>query len=375
MTYLTLDYDDRLGERFLQADAIALSDDAIAWSATHSQAANPSDAWSIYLHLLAWIGVREWLQRRSPRLALPAWDPATLPSYPPTLEIGEAIAQLVAIACLEDGTVELPRRWVETTSASLYVLVEVLDEIDQVQVRGFLPRTALVQAIQTACLEPNVHDIYSLPVDWFDLDPDRLLLQTDFGTLGAIAPAAAPLAATTDLAAARARPAINAAQWFRDQLDQVAQDLAWILLPSFSYSPALRSLRSPIEQLDGILSDLTRHRDVTIPTTARSAAYDFRVDDASLRLYVVLWDLPSASDDSDWNLLVILSPQPDSLMPLGTCLQIHDDQSLLTETTLQDASSTFLYAQVAGVQQEQFLISVRSPSGIHLSLPPIAFMP
>ncbi|TVQ16068.1 MAG: DUF1822 family protein [Leptolyngbya sp. DLM2.Bin15] len=371
MTYLTLDYDDRLGERFLQPDAIALSDEAIAWSATHSQTVNPADPWSTYLHLLAWIGVREWLQMRSPRLALPAWDPATLPPHPPTLQIGDAIAHLVAIACLEDGTVEIPRQMVATQDASdssVCILVEVLDELEQIQVRGFLPQITLMRAIQTANLDLDADDTYSVPVDWFDLDPDRLLLQTDVGTLGAIAAAAPDLTALS-------RPAINAALWFRDQLDQVAQDLAWMLLPSFSYSPALRSLRSPLEQLDGILSDLTRHRDVTIPTTARSAAHDFCVDEAFLRLYVIIWELPSASDESDWNLLAILSPQPDSLMPLGTCLQIRDDQSLLTETILDQASSTFLYAQVAGVHHEQFLITVRSPNGIHLSLPPIAFMP
>ena len=137
----------------------------------------------------------------------------------------------------------------------------------------------------------------------------------------------------------------------------------------------MRSLRSPVEQLDGILSDLTRYRSVTIPTTARSAAYDFRVEGAALRLYVVTWELPSAGSAPDWNLLAILSPQPDALMPLGICLQIRDAQTLLTETTLDNASGTFLYAQVIGEPSERFLISVRSPNDISVTLPPFAFLP
>lgn len=386
MTNPSLDYDDILGERFLQPDAIDLDDDAIAWAATTSQSADTSDPWALYLQLLAGVGVRQWLQERSrgwDSALVGWWDGAIAhplphsPTHPHLIQIGTALTHILPTPCLEDGSVEVTPQMLETDNLDFHLLVEVLEELGQVQVRGFVRHPELVRAIQSAAV-PLDDGSYTLPIAWFDLEPDRFLVQVESWD-------AAPAAETSgvedrdrlpqDLAAALARPAINAAAWLRDQLDQVAQELSWMLLPSFSYSPALRSLRSPVAQLDGILADLTRYRAVTIPTAARSAAYDFRVEDAALRLYLVTWELPNADGTSDWNLLAILSPQPDTLMPLGTRLQIRDPQTLLTETTLTDASSTFLYAQVIGDPSERFLISVRSPNGISLNLPPIEFLP
>lgn len=377
MTNPSLDYDEILGERFLQPDAIDLDDDAITWAATTSQSADTPDPWALYLQLLAGVGVRQWLQGRSRGWdgALIGWWDGVSPS-PNLLQIGNALTNVLPTPCVEDGSVEIAPQVLEPTNLDVHLLVEVLEELAQVQVRGFVQHPELVRAIQAAAL-PLEDGSYTLPIAWFDLEPDRFLLQVESWEV-------APVAETSGvgsrdrtpqaLAEALARPAINAAAWLRDQLDQVAQELAWVLLPSFSYSPALRSLRSPVEQLDGILADLTRYRSVTIPTAARSAAYDFRVEDAALRLYLVTWELPNADGTSDWNLLAILSPQPDTLMPLGTSLQIRDPQTLLTETTLTDSSGTFLYAQVIGEPSEQFLISVRSPNGISLNLPPVEFL-
>ncbi|MEO1146843.1 MAG: DUF1822 family protein [Cyanobacteria bacterium J06638_22] len=374
MTNPSLDYDEILGERFLQPDAIDLDEASITWAAATSQTANTEDPWALYLQLLAGVGVQQWLQERSPRLChLPIENPIRSS----LIQIGDTLTHLLPTPCLEDGSVEIPDRILETADLDVHLLVEVLEELAQVQVRGFLRHPELMQAIQTVALQPE-DGSYTVPIDWFDLEPDRFLVQVEAWEPASVSE---PLVLENldrnpqRVAEALAGPAINAAVWFRDQLDQVAQELSWMLLPSFSYSAAMRSLRSPVEQLDGILSDLTRYRSVTIPTTARSAAYDFRVEDAALRLYVVTWELPSAGAAPDWNLLAILSPQSDALMPLGTRLQIRDAQTLLTETTLDDASGTFLYAQVIGEPNERFLISVRSPNGISVTLPPFVFLP
>lgn len=390
MTNPAIDNDDLLGERFLQPDAIDLDDDAITWAATTSLAADPPDPWTLYLQLLAGVGVRQWLQERlrgwnaalvgwwDSAIAPPSPHPRTHePTSPYLIQIGTTLTYILPTPCLEDDNVQVPPQILETDHLDFYLLVEVLEELAQVQVRGFVRHPELVQAVQTAALQPE-DGIYSIPIAWFDREPDRFLLQVEAWETDPIAATPAALSrdrTSQDLAAALSRPALNAAVWFRDQLDQVAQELSWMLLPAFSYSPALRSLRSPVEQLDGILADLTRYRSVAIPTTARSAAYDFRVEDAALRLYLVTWELPNADGTSDWNLLVILSPQPDTLMPLGTSLQIRDPQTILTETTLTDTSSTFLYAQVIGEPDERFLISVRSPNDISLNLPPVEFLP
>jgi hypothetical protein len=362
MPYRTLDNSDPLGEQFLHPDGIVLDDETLAWAARQSQTVDPTQAWATYLTLLASIGVRQWLQQRSPRLAASAHDPL---ADPLTLPLGAAIARLVVISCLEDGSVELPNDALDPTQPLVYLVVDVLEELNQVQVRGFLPQTTLLHRRANAGATGSS---ISIPIDWFDLDLDRLLLHSEFGTLPTAI--AAPHAPTS-----LQNAVINGAHWLQDQLDDIAAALGWLLLPSFSYSPALRALRSPIDHLDGILGDLTRHQAITIPATARAATHDISIDATLLRLYVVLWELPTAGNDGDWNLLVILSAPPDTLMPLGTSLQIRDDQTLLVDTALQDSSGTFLYAQLAGIQQEQFWIRVISPTGLQLALPPITFQP
>ncbi|MGK7887859.1 MAG: DUF1822 family protein [Leptolyngbyaceae cyanobacterium] len=372
--------DEALGERFLPADAIALDPDGIRWAAAQSQSTDSDinlwlpDPWSRYIHLLARLGLRKWLRFRIPHLSEQV-DVAVLSMQP--LPIGAVTVAIAATDCLEDGIVDVPQSVLTREfPPQLHLLIEVLEEIDQVQMRGFLPHDALVQAIQSAALQPTTEATYPVPVTWFDLNPDRFLVMVECSNQ---LPGRSLLFSVDldfnpqQIAEAIARPALNAATWLGNQLDQVAQEAAWTLLPAFSYSPALRSLRSPVAQLDGIVSDLTRYQSVTIPAAARSVAFDFQVDGADLCLYLTTWELPTAGDRSDWMLLAILSPQANTLLPLGLTLQLRDAQELLSETTLHDSSNTFLYAQVAGAQDERFVISVRSPNGVCVAVPPITF--
>jgi len=441
MTNPSIEFDRAaLGERFLRPSAISLPSDAIAWAAALSQTATTADAdaWPLYLQLLAVLGVEDWLQERAPQwpvqwqLGSSAWQPlpsdGSLPALSatpdlaqpaPLLRIHNATVQLLTLSCLEDGWVSVPAAAMNPDTAlnssdpasnipldiraadladktpQYHLLVEVLEEIEQVQIQGFLPHTELVQAIQTQALSIDGDQAYTVPTAWFDLEPDRFLLQVAcLSPTPVTASVPDPVAASgsaVDLSSALfglnldvnpdqvaevfRRAATNVATWFNDRLDQVAQDLAWQLLPAFSYSPALRSLRSPIEQLDGIVSDLTRYQSVVIPTESRSISYDFELGGAALRIYILVWELPTAGDQSDWMLLAILSPQPHALLPLGMSLQIRDVQTLLAETTVQSPSDTFLYTQVVGVQHERFLITVRSPDALFLSLPPVIFSP
>lgn len=434
------------GERILQPSAISLPTDAIAWAAGLSQAATPADAdvWPLYLQLLAVRGVEAWVQERAPqwsvqwRLGSGAWQPlpsdgawptlaapTTLEPPTPLLRIQNTTVQLLPLSCLEDGWVSVPATACNPSEHSsdplsdlssdpssdtpldiraadltdpmpqYHLLVEVLEEIEQVQIQGFLPHAELVQAIQTQALSLDEDQTYTVPTVWFDLEPDHFLLQVACLSPTPVTAAAPDLVASQgaavdgssalsrlnldshpdQVAEVFRRTATNVATWFNDQLDQVAQGLAWQLLPSFSYSPALRSLRSPIEQLDGIVSDLTRYQSVVIPTEARSISYDFELGGAALRVYIMVWELPTAGDLSDWMLLAILSPQPNALLPLGMSLQIRDVQTLLAETTVQSPRDTFLYTQVVGVQHERFLITVRSPDALFLSMPPVIFLP
>lgn len=87
--------------------------------------------------------------------------------------------------------------------------------------------------------------------------------------------------------------AVNANLWLRDEIDNFAQSLSWVLLPALASSNSLsfRSLRkSPTEELEAIVTELERSG-MSISLEARAAYRDVRVAGISLRLYAVTWPL------------------------------------------------------------------------------------
>ncbi|NJL42179.1 MAG: DUF1822 family protein, partial [Leptolyngbyaceae cyanobacterium SM1_4_3] len=65
---------------------------------------------------------------------------------------------------------------------------------------------------------------------------------------------------------------VNAGLWLRDQLDAVAQELSWVLMPPFNASTA-PAMRSVVEELETVASTL-RNQGFAIPQEARGAYRD-----------------------------------------------------------------------------------------------------
>jgi hypothetical protein len=66
------------------------------------------------------------------------------------------------------------------------------------------------------------------------------------------------------------QPAINVGRWLQDELDEIAQEFSWRLLPNVTPIPAMRS---PIEEFQIITTQL-QHRGLEISSQARGAYYD-----------------------------------------------------------------------------------------------------
>ena len=167
------------------------------------------------------------------------------------------------------------------------------------------------------------------------------------------------------------QPAVNAGRWLMDELDELAQNLSWVLLPSLAPATAMRS---PAEEFEAIVTQL-RQTDVEIPLEARGAYRDLRLVGMPLRLYAVTWPLLSGSIP-EWTLLLVLGATPGTHLPSGLQLRVSDQTGILVERTLdQQQRGSYMFTRVIGTWDEKFVVTVSLASGIEQTLPPFSFHP
>lgn len=174
----------------------------------------------------------------------------------------------------------------------------------------------------------------------------------------------------SDLIKLLTQPAINVGRWLWDELDNLAQEFSWVLLP---IAPAT-AMRSPGEEFTAIKSQL-QQQGLEIPLQARAAFKDLLLAGFQLRLYAVTWHLVSESDPHLWSLLLILgTPLPETL-PNNLKLRVSDQTGILVEQGINQESSSYLFTRVIGSWDEKFVVSVSLMDGVELSLPPFTFYP
>jgi hypothetical protein len=171
---------------------------------------------------------------------------------------------------------------------------------------------------------------------------------------------------------------VNTALWLQDRVDQLAQELSWVLLPAFSSefgTLELVGLRSQNQEIASMLAQLQRNG-VQIPQSARGAYQDLQVAANHLRLYAMTWSLVNAEGISEWSLLLILSGQPNHKLNLGTRMQIRDADNILVDATLKDASGyQYIYGGVSGTWDETFGVDLILADGSSLTLPDFEYRP
>lgn len=369
---------------FLDPGSIVLEEEQILWAVELSQQADPeTEQWQTYLSMLALLGIQEWLQKRAPALLLKSdWLPgsgrlanpleaACLSQWVQRLTVGEFQLCLLISDCLADPWVAVPK--MPKMPTDFYVLIEVLEELAEVRVHGYLPQQLAVQSSQANQTGSET----LLPISAFIAEPETLLLHLRYSDAASFRTAPTdftPTATLTPTAALTPTPApiVNVAAWLRNRLDQVAA-LTWMLLPpaDLNLSGAMMGLpaRSPSEDLDAVVRELVREQALVISTDARAAYRDLQIETAAVRLYALTWI--QSSPEPEWSLLLILGAQPAAQLPLGIRLQVADQTQLLTEASLNQ--ELYLYAQVVGEWHEQFRVTIALPNGASLTLPPFAF--
>lgn len=374
--------------------------------------------WSIYLCALGTLGFEQWLKERAPDLEIHSdsasiWHPATanLLAAACNIQVG-AFKICVITASIFNDQHSIPNAVFDIPdfAAHFYVLMQVEEEEQQAAISGFMNYEQYLNYQATARLQVEQDWTYTLPQTWFNSDPNALLLNLRCLNPNAIQlPANIPSIQTNTVVALKQKlarikpqlqnqhpwelltvnegitllsnpslmnwvykattpsvvqPLINVGLWLNNQIDTVAQELGWMLMPL----PALSQLRSLQENFDQIRASLEQ-QGVYIPSSARGAFRDLDSEQGSLRMYAITWELTETPDNPEWTLLIALGCQPQTQIPNTLTLEVRDETQQLFEQSLSDTSQGILYAQVIGNWNERFWVTVTADDAV-FEIPP-----
>jgi len=131
-------------------------------------------SWQAYLNTLALLGFEIWLQKRL-RDKVIIRDTSEI-NTGGNLKVDEFKFCIIATEELISEIVNIPQAIIEKSiaTAHFYVVVEVLEEEEQVVIRGFLSHNELVQ-IKNHSKVSISNGCYQLPLSLFDIEPNHLL--------------------------------------------------------------------------------------------------------------------------------------------------------------------------------------------------------
>jgi len=415
------DLTDLLDWQSLNATRTELLPEQLERAARLSQSIRlPDQRWQVYLAALATLGFEQWLSDRAPELRVQSesasiWQAssANLISAVYNFQVGDFKLCIGTYSSLNDNQVSFPNAVFDIPdfAAHFYVLIQVEEEQEQIAVSGFLNYEQYSRYQQTARLQAEGDWTYTLPLTWFNPNPNALLLnlrclEPDAIVLPTIASAqqfsdaalrqklpslqsqlpTKPLWELLTVEEGKTllrnpelvnwvyevstppqfQPLINVGLWLRNQLDTVATELGWRLMPSLTLSELrcdeeFYRIRVALEQ-----------QGIHIPPAARGAYRELRFRQGSLQLYAVTWVLSEESDCPEWMLLIALSPQPPSQKPMHLKLEVRDEIQQLFESQ-SDTNHGILYAQVIGNWGERFWVTVTADLDAVFEIPPFSF--
>ncbi|NEP78645.1 MAG: DUF1822 family protein [Okeania sp. SIO3B3] len=169
-------------------------------------------------------------------------------------------------------------------------------------------------------------------------------------------------------------PTINVGRWLKNELDDFANELSWVLLPELSALSPMRGISSPTEEIAGIIRELPKNG-VYIPPHARVAYHDLLLAGIPLRLYALSWSLVSNST-LEWMLLLILSTPTGMGLPEKIKLRVSDATGILVEQKLNSNEDDFyIFTNVVGSWNEKFIATVYLTPENQKTFPPFEFNP
>ena len=355
--------------------AIALTEPQVDRARQQCQSiADPIQQWQTYLNTLALVGFEQWLHQRANDVSIDSSQHSMVYESEPISAIYNITANgfkvcLIPVESYPDQ-VELPS--IALTSPELashfYLTVAINEEQSQVVVDRFLRYDQL--SAQVRSLQPDPDGLYTLSTHDFEPDLDRFLLYLRCSQPTAISQQLLPISQQPTA------PLLNVRRWLQNELDELAQQLSWVLLPPLALENAMRLTARVVNQLtsqesfESVIKQLVREG-MTLPTDARVAYQDLDVGGVAARLYAIAGTLPPDLTP-EWTLLIILGPRSDTPLLRNTQLQIGISETPLVQQTLTRQDS-YLYAKVIGNLEEQFEVKITTSNNELISLPPFAF--
>jgi hypothetical protein len=427
MTYVVRDF------TAITPDTIELNDEEIAYASQIANLAFPeAHQWNLYLQALALQGLEHWWLERTNDLnfnksscSIIYPGVANLLSGICNLKIGQFIICSIAIGCLTDSRIQIPRAAIELGEflPHFYVYLEIEEEYNRVKIQGYLSSLELFTTEKFNMLVLENNWTYSFPLEYFNTNTDSLLLLLqcweNVSLPEIISPPLMPNlknklnvllseiknserelweilnweeAATllrdpellnwfdeqrrqenlvTENLDSTHTSSINVALWLEDKLDNLAKELGWVLLPPFT--SAWRAISPEIE----VAISQLKLQGMKIPDRARGAYLDLVLSGVGLRLYAIAWTL--ISNVPEWSLLIVLGLQINLPLTSKISLLIRDELQLLGEESLIDNNgNAYIYVRVAGNWNERFWASIifdRDSPDASIALPSFIFSP
>lgn len=318
---------------------------------------------AIYFQALALIAFEDWLSKREPSLSVEKTasslfnlDYAQAVDAVCNLKVGEFKICLLPTLSFSDELVTIPQAILSVPefAAHFYLIIGIEDELEIATIRGVARYDQLIA--DTAKIPVQADGTYELPLSSLSANIEEFLVY-----LECLSPATIELPETSsnqnyleDVIKILTQPAINVGKWLQNQVDEVAQALAWQPLPALS--PLRRLRQSQVEDLGDILTNI----DVEIPAVAACSYRQLDLAGTPLRFYAITWHLPDFQ--GDWSLLLILAKMPDQEQSLGVKLRVTDLTKVLEELEWQE-DNDYLFMQIIGSKDEKFLATITAPDG------------
>ena len=144
-----------------------------------------AQSWQTYLNLLALFALETWLGENLPQQKLESKIDVQQQTY--YLEVGDFTVSAIAIENVLDEVVFVSQQQLQNQPTHFYVVLEINEEAEEAIFRGLLRRDLLDSYIQQSSGLPTVNNVYSLPLSWFDPEPNHLLSYCKHLTAKAIA--------------------------------------------------------------------------------------------------------------------------------------------------------------------------------------------
>ncbi|MDJ0694850.1 DUF1822 family protein [Mastigocoleus sp. MO_188.B34] len=144
---------------------------------------NEDKQWENYLNSLACVAFKDWVEEKLSTHSLSIDLKITEDGY--YLSVGKFNYFLIVVEHLLDEVVNISKNLINasTIKANSYVLVEVLEEEEEVVIKGFLNHDNLYDYCNQITLQSSNNDYYQVPLSIFDSEPNHLLLCHQFAEI------------------------------------------------------------------------------------------------------------------------------------------------------------------------------------------------